>query len=88
MNLDNTEFKKAINDGNHFFNVGSGEEISIRELAKKISKTVGYNGDLVFDLSMPDGTPRKFLDSSKIKKLGWKPNSIYQRVYKKLIKIT
>ena len=38
MNLDNTEFKKAINDGNHFFNVGSGEEISIRELAKKFLK--------------------------------------------------
>ena len=50
-----------------------GQQKKRSETVWKISETVGYNGDLVFDLSMPDGTPRKFLDSSKIKKLGWKP---------------
>jgi nucleoside-diphosphate-sugar epimerase len=52
-------------------NVGSGEEISIAELAQLIASIVGYEGRLFFDKSKPDGTPRKFLDSSKIKKMGW-----------------
>jgi GDP-L-fucose synthase len=53
-------------------NVGTGEEISIRELAELISGIVGFSGDLVFDQSMPDGTPRKLVDVSRINQLGWK----------------
>ena len=53
-------------------NVGTGEEISIRELAELISGIVGFYGDLVFDQSMPDGTPRKLMDVSRINQLGWK----------------
>ena len=53
-------------------NVGTGEEISIRELAKLISEIVEFSGDLVFDQSMPDGTPRKLVDVSRINQLGWK----------------
>ena len=56
-------------------NVGSGYEISILELAKKIKKVVDFDGSLVFDNTKPDGNPRKFLDSSKIFKLGWKPET-------------
>ena len=52
-------------------NVGSGEEISIKSLAELISEIVGYKGDLIFDSSMPDGNPRKLLDSTLINKLGW-----------------
>ena len=52
-------------------NVGSGKDISISELAKTISKVVGYNGTLSYDTSKPDGTPRKLLDVSKINELGW-----------------
>jgi len=52
-------------------NVGSGKDISISELAKTISKVVGYNGTLSYDTSKPDGTPRKLLNVSKINELGW-----------------
>lgn len=53
-------------------NIGSGEEITIKNLANLICEVVGYNGSLLFDSSMPDGNPRKLLDSSKINSLGWK----------------
>lgn len=53
-------------------NVGVGEDITIKELAQMICETVGYEGELVFDPSKPDGTPRKLLDVSKLNKLGWK----------------
>ena len=54
-------------------NVGSGEEISIRELANLIAQIIGFGGEINFDVSRPNGTPRKFLDSSRITKLGWSP---------------
>jgi GDP-L-fucose synthase len=54
-------------------NVGSGLEISIAEFASKVAEVVGYTGDIEFDSSMPDGTPRKLLDSSKISAMGWHP---------------
>ena len=53
-------------------NVGSGEEIKIKDLAYLIKEIVKYNGKLIFDKSYPDGVMRKFLDSSKITRLGWK----------------
>jgi GDP-L-fucose synthase len=53
-------------------NIGSGEEVSIAELAQLIKHIVGYNGDLIFDKTKPDGTPRKLLDVSKLHSLGWK----------------
>ena len=56
-------------------NIGSGYEVSILELAKKIKKVVDFDGSLVFDNTKPDGNPRKLLDSSKIFKLGWKPET-------------
>jgi GDP-L-fucose synthase len=54
-------------------NIGSGEEISIRALASLIANTVGYKGQIVFDPDKPDGTPRKIMDSSRLRQLGWKP---------------
>ena len=54
-------------------NVGSKQEISINNLAQKIKKTIDYEGNLIFDNSMPDGNPRKLLDSSKLFNMGWKP---------------
>jgi GDP-L-fucose synthase len=53
------------------FNIGCGEDQSIRELAELIREVVGFKGRLVFDSSKPDGTPRKLLDVSKLKKTGW-----------------
>ncbi len=54
-------------------NVGCGEDVSIREAAKLICEVVGYSGELDFDLTKPDGTPRKLLDSARINELGWHP---------------
>ena len=54
-------------------NIGSGEEVSIMDLAKIIKNIVGYDGMLDFDKTKPDGNPRKLLDSSQIMKIGWKP---------------
>jgi GDP-L-fucose synthase len=53
-------------------NIGTGKDVTIREVAELICRTVQFKGDLVFDNSKPDGTPRKLLDVSKINKLGWK----------------
>jgi len=54
-------------------NVGTGEDLTIRELAMMVKEVVGYEGGLVWDSSKPDGTPRKQLDTRKINSLGWKP---------------
>ena len=53
-------------------NVGVGEDVSIRELAELMRNTVGYSGEIVWDTTMPDGTPRKLLDVTRINALGWK----------------
>jgi len=56
-----------------WINIGSGEEISIRDLAFLIAEIVGYDGEFYFNTSMPDGTPRKLLDCSRLYSLGWRP---------------
>ena len=53
-------------------NIGSGKEHTIRELAKTIKKVIGFEGDLTFDTSKPDGTPRKLMDNTRIETMGWK----------------
>jgi len=60
-------------DEAQFLNVGTGSDLSIRELAELIKKIVGYEGELKFDSTKPDGTPRKLLDVSRLTALGWKP---------------
>jgi GDP-L-fucose synthase len=52
-------------------NIGYGDDVTIRELAEKIAETVGFKGEILFDTSKPDGTPRKLLDSGRITLLGW-----------------
>jgi GDP-L-fucose synthase len=66
----NTEGRTLIGE---FINIGTGEDITISDLAKMVSQIVGYEGEIVWDTSKPDGTPRKLLDVSKIKSLGWEP---------------
>jgi GDP-L-fucose synthase len=63
---------RAYSDGD-IINVGSGLEISIAELAALLSEIIGYQGELEFDSSRPDGTPRKLLDSSRLNTMGWQP---------------
>jgi GDP-L-fucose synthase len=60
-------------DSPQTINVGTGEDVTIRELAELVQKVVGYDGELVWDTSKPDGTPRKLLDVTRIRALGWKP---------------
>jgi GDP-L-fucose synthase len=62
-----------IYDDPMHLNIGSGEEISIKELASKIALEVGYGGEIVWDQSKLDGTPRKILDSTRMIALGWTP---------------
>jgi len=61
-------------DSPEIINVGFGEDISIRELAELICDVVGFDGELTWDASKPDGTPRKLLDVTKLQALGWKPS--------------
>lgn len=58
-------------DGEDIVNIGVGEDVSIKELAELVKETVGFEGELVFDTSKPDGTPRKLLDVTKLNKAGW-----------------
>jgi GDP-L-fucose synthase len=53
-------------------NIGTGADVTIAELAKLIKKIIGYNGEIKFDATKPDGTPRKCMDVSKINSLGWR----------------
>lgn len=54
-------------------NIGSGKEVSIKELAELVKEVVGFKGELIWDSSKPDGTPRKLMDSSMLQSLGWQP---------------
>lgn len=61
-------------DGESHINVGSGEEVSIAALARMIADISGFQGEIVFDASKPDGVPRKLLDCAKLKETGWRPS--------------
>ena len=60
-------------DSPEIINVGCGQDLSVRELAELICEVVGFDGELAWDKTKPDGTPRKLLDVTKIKKMGWQP---------------
>ncbi|NBR62817.1 MAG: GDP-L-fucose synthase [Verrucomicrobia bacterium] len=60
-------------DGRGIVNVGTGEDMTIRELAEKVRQAVGFSGEIRWDSARPDGTPRKLLDVARIRKLGWRP---------------
>jgi len=84
--LENWFPSEKKNDKNiNWLNVGSGEEISIKSLAIKIAKVLEYEGEIKWDISKPDGTPRKKLNSSKINKLGWRAKTNLDSGLKKTI---
>jgi GDP-L-fucose synthase len=60
-------------DAEPIVNVGWGEDVTINELAEMVMSAIGYTGELTFDASKPDGTPRKLLDVSRLHSLGWRP---------------
>ena len=76
MNLPDKKMDAILANGGSLpiVNIGCGEDVTIRELAELIAGVAGFRGELVFDASKPDGTPRKLLDSSYLNGLGWKPS--------------
>ncbi len=75
MNLDPQVYQSQVQPQNSHINVGYGSDVTIAELAQLVAKVVGYQGAVVFDTSMPDGTPRKLMDSSRLNALGWHPKT-------------
>lgn len=73
MNMEKDDYDAVTEPMLSHINVGTGTDISIAELADLMAQVVGYDGEIVYDASMPDGTPRKLLDVSKITGMGWKP---------------
>jgi GDP-L-fucose synthase len=72
MNLDKTIYQSHASAMLSHLNVGSGVEVSIKQLAETIKKVIGYDGAIQFDASKPDGSPRKLMDSARLNALGWK----------------
>jgi GDP-L-fucose synthase len=73
MELDKTQYDQSVPLRSSHINVGYGSDITIKDLAELISKIIGYQGKITFDTSKPDGTPRKLMNSDRIKKMGWQP---------------
>ncbi|BDZ73132.1 hypothetical protein GCM10025856_08510 [Methylophaga marina] len=72
MNLGINEYKKQTQPMLSHINVGTGVDCTIRELVETIAEVIGYQGEIVFDTSKPDGTPRKLMDVSKLEMMGWR----------------
>ena len=74
MNISKKKYFNLVGKNNQFINVGYGKDISIKDLTKLICSITNYQGKIEYDKSKPNGTYRKLIDSSKIKKINWKPN--------------
>lgn len=73
MNLDDGRYNSLLNeDEPPLVNIGTGEDVTIRELAETVAKVLGFKGQLVFDTTKPDGTPRKLMDVTRLHGLGWR----------------
>jgi GDP-L-fucose synthase len=84
MNLEKAIFYNNIDPMCSHINVGTGEDLTIKDLALKIKEVIGYQGELIFDTTKPDGTPRKLLNIQKLSNLGWE----YKTSLKEGLKIT
>jgi GDP-L-fucose synthase len=72
MNLDEAGFQSLlVEDAPPLINIGTGEDVTVRELAETVARVLGFSGQLVFDTTKPDGTPRKLMDVSRLHSLGW-----------------
>jgi GDP-L-fucose synthase len=87
MNLEKNEYKMATTKTSNFLNVGSGKEITIKELSHSIKQVTNYQGKIVFDENQLEGTPRKLLDSTKIHNTGWSANISLQQGLERTYKI-
>lgn len=75
MDLPRATFEESLGPAVSHINIGSGHEVTIAELAKMIAEVTGFQGEISFDPSRPDGTPRKLLDTSRLNALGWRPKT-------------
>lgn len=78
MNLDKATYDANTEPMCSHINVGYGSDLSIKETAEIVARTVGFRGKLVFDSRKPDGTPKKLMDSSRLEKLGWTAKTILE----------
>jgi GDP-L-fucose synthase len=78
MTLNLKDYQSVTSPMQSHLNVGSGIDMTIRELAELIKKAVGFKGEILFDISKPDGPLRKLMDTSKLNRLGWKPSVILE----------
>ena len=85
MNLSKKKYNKVAGEKFPFINVGSGSDISVKDLAKLISKIVEFKGKMIFDKSKPDGTFRKLMDNTKLRKIKWRPKISLNSGIKKTI---
>lgn len=77
MKLPDTDFCQLLTvDGPPLINIGTGEDLTIRELAELVKGMVGFDGSITFDAAKPDGTPRKLMDVSRLSKLGWQAETV------------
>jgi GDP-L-fucose synthase len=74
MNLPEAEYSSLL-EGVPLINIGTGQDVTIRELAEQVCDVLGFKGELVFDTSKPDGTPQKLLDVTRMRNLGWAPKT-------------
>ena len=85
MNISKKKYFDLTGNVNQFINVGFGKEISIRELTILICKIVNYSGKIEYDKTKPNGTFRKLIDSSKLKKINWSPKISLKEGIKSII---
>ena len=83
MNLDRHLYQQQVQPMLSHINVGCGIDLTIKKLAATIASVVGYTGQIEFDASKPDGTPRKLMDSSRLELLGWRPEYSLEQGLKK-----
>jgi GDP-L-fucose synthase len=83
MNLDKSIYDQYTSPMQSHINVGYGDDVTIADLAHAVSDAIGYSGEIKFDTSKPDGTPRKLMDSGRLNSLGWKPHVNLQNGLKK-----
>ena len=92
MNLDKSIYEQEVEPMQSHINVGFGGDVTIKELTGLIAKVVGYQGQIVFDATKPDGAPRKWMDSSRLVKLGWSASTTLEqgliKTYPEFIKST
>jgi GDP-L-fucose synthase len=79
MGLDSSVYEKHISPMQSHINVGHGSDVTIAELAKAVGEVVDYQGKINFDSTKPDGAPRKWMDSSRINRLGWSAKTALQQ---------